>query len=261
MISISFLKLTLISTLIAMLSTMLGSICILFVKDNLNIKHYKLFLGFTSGIMISSSIWSLLIPATEISTSKLNSLLGISLGFIFGAICFKLLDRLISSIIMKGNLPISLPIKKNGLIVISAALRNLIEGISIGIAFSLSSDVSLGNLAGAIALSASMALQNFPEGFALAIPFKNQGVSKYKSILCGSIPGILEPIGGIIGVLLASKLVFALPTILSFAAGAIITTVVDEIIPEYNMHSNKNYGTIGFTAGFLLLLLLDIILK
>lgn len=258
---ISVLTLTIISTFIAMISTILGSSCILCIKDNLNLKYYKLFLGFTSGIMISSSIWSLLIPATELSTTKLNSLMGISLGFILGTVCFKLIDKLISSLIMKGNLPIPIESKKNWLIVLSATLRNLIEGISIGIAFSLSNNVNLGSLSGAIALSCSMALQNFPEGFALAIPFKNYGIPKYKSIMFGSIPGFLEPIGGIIGVFLANKLIFALPVILSFAAGSIITTVIDEIIPRYTSSSDKNYGTIGFTLGFLLLLMLDIFLK
>lgn len=261
MTTISFFKLTIISTLIAMTSTILGASCILCIKDDLNLKYYKLFLGFTSGIMISSSIWSLLIPATELSSTKLNSLIGISIGFILGTVCFKLIDKFISSLIMKGNLPIPLKSKKNSLIVLSAALRNLIEGISIGIAFSLSNDGNLGSLAGAIALSGSMALQNFPEGFAIAIPFKNQETSKYKAVMFGSIPGFLEPIGGIIGVFLASKLIFALPTILAFAAGSVITTVVDEIIPEYNLNSDKNYGTIGFALGFLLLLMLDIILK
>jgi Predicted divalent heavy-metal cations transporter len=255
------LTLTLMNTIFAMFSTILGSSCIFFVKNSLNIKCYKIFLGFTAGIMISSSIWSLIIPATELSENKLNNLLGISLGFILGAILLKLLDKLISNIILRINLPVTLSARKKFLLILSSALRNLIEGISIGIAFSLTKSENLGSFAGAIALSLSMVLQNFPEGFALSIPFKNEKYSNLKSFFIGSIPGLLEPIGGIIGVLLSTILVSYMPIILAFAAGTIIITVVDEIIPEYNSSSYKNFGTIGFVFGFLLLLMLDIILK
>ncbi|HJC99665.1 MAG TPA: ZIP family metal transporter [Candidatus Dwaynia gallinarum] len=262
MYTFSSLKLTLISTTIAMISTILGASCVLFIKNNLSIKYYKIFLGFTAGMMISSSIWSLLIPATELSDNKLTNLFSITLGFILGALSFKLTDKFISSIILKNNLPISMSLKKKSLIILSSALRNMIEGISIGIAFSLSSSQNLtGSLAGAITLSIAMVLQNFPEGFSLSIPLKNERISTLKSFVIGSIPGLLEPLGGILGIILANKIVSLLPFILSFAAGTIIIVVIDELIPECNSNKSKNHGTIGFILGFILLLMLEIILN
>lgn len=258
----SSLKSTLISTSIAMISTILGSSCIFFVRKNLNIKHYKIFLGFMSGMMISSAIWSLLIPATELYNNKVSNLFLITIGFLLGTLSFKLIDKLISSIMIKNNSPISSSMKKKTLIILSSALRNTIEGISIGIAFSLSSiQGSLGSLAGAITLSLSMALQNFPEGLSLSIPLKNERISTIKSFLLASIPGLLEPIGGIIGVVLSNKIQPLLPLILSFAAGAIIIVVINELIPEFNSENSNKHGTIGFILGFILLLMLDIILK
>src|SRR5699024_9470930 len=130
-----------------------------------------------------------------------------------------------------NNLPISMSLKKKSLIILSSALRNMIEGISIGIAFSLSSSQNLtGSLAGAITLSIAMVLQNFPEGFSLSIPLKNERISTLKSFVIGSIPGLLEPLGGILGIILANKIVSLLPFILSFAAGTIIIVVIDELI-------------------------------
>lgn len=256
------LNLTIISTTIAMLSTILGSSCVLFSKNNLNINYYKIFLGFTSGMMISSSIWSLLIPATELLNNNSINIFSITFGFISGTLSLKSIDKFISSIISKNKLTISLSLKKKYLIILSSALRNLIEGISIGIAFSLINFQNLnGSLGGAITLSISMALQNFPEGFSLSMPLKNENISHLKSFFIGSIPGFLEPIGGFLGILLSNKIINFLPFILSFAAGAIIIVVVDELIPEYSTGKYKNHGTLGFILGFILLLILEILLK
>lgn len=257
----SSLNLTIISTIIAMLSTILGSSCVLFSKNNLNINYHKIFLGFTSGMMISSSIWSLLLPATELLNNTVN-IFSIIFGFILGTLSLKLIDKFMSSIISKNKLPISSSLKKKYLIILSSALRNLIEGISIGIAFSLISLQNLnGSLGGAVTLSISMILQNFPEGFSLSLPLKNENISSVKSFFIGSIPGILEPIGGILGIILSNKIMNFLPFILSFAAGAIIIVVVDELIPEYSSGKCKNYGSLGFVLGFILLLILETLLK
>ena len=236
-----------------MISTILGALCIFFVKNNLNKKYYKMFLGFISGMMISSSIWSLLIPATKILENKFNNLVYISAGFLIGALSFKFIDKFILSIVMKNNFNVSSSLIRKSLIILSSSLRNLIEGISIGIAFSLSN----GSLAGALTLSSAMVLQNFPEGFSLSIPLKNAGLSKFKSFAIASIPGIVEPIGGV----LSNKIALLMPIILSFTAGSIITVVVDEIIPDYNNKRNSTHGTLGFTFGFILLLMLDILIK
>mgnify|MGYP003369095411 CR=1 FL=1 len=250
-------NLTIISTIIAMISTILGALCIFFVKNNLNKKYYKMFLGFISGMMISSSIWSLLIPATKILENKFNNLVYISAGFLIGALSFKFIDKFILSIVMKNNFNVSSSLIRKSLIILSSSLRNLIEGISIGIAFSLSN----GSLAGALTLSSAMVLQNFPEGFSLSIPLKNAGLSKFKSFAIASIPGIVEPIGGVLGIILSNKIALLMPIILSFTAGSIITVVVDEIIPDYNNKRNSTHGTLGFTFGFILLLMLDILIK
>lgn len=253
-------KIALITSIFVMFSTIIGASCVFFIKDRLNIKYYNVFLGFTAGVMISSSIWSLLIPATEFSDNKINNLLKITLGFLMGALFSKLIDKFISYIMVKNNLPIC---KKNKLLIVSSsALRNTIEGISIGIAFSLSglSNYS-GNLAGAIALSISMALQNFPEGFSISMYLRNEKTKNSKSFLLASIPGLFEPLGCLIGILLSTKIINLLPIMLSFAAGSIILVVMEEVIPNYTSSKSKTNGTIGFILGFILLLMLDIILK
>lgn len=254
-------NLTLISTTLAMLSAIFGSSLVLFSKNKLNKKYYKIFLGFTSGMMISSSILSLLIPSFNLLNNH-NDIYYIIIGLIIGSFSLKSIDQLISLIIYKNNLNIKLSLKRKYLIIFSSSFRNLIEGISIGIAFSLITLQSLDNtLSSAIILSASMILQNIPEGFSLSMPLKNENISSYKSFFLGSIPGFFEPIGGIIGIILSNKIIKILPFILSIAAGSIITVVYSELIPEYSKGKFKKYGTIGFILGFVLLLILEIIFK
>lgn len=253
--TISLYELALITSILVMNSTIIGSSCIFFIKNKLTMKYYNIFLGFTAGVMIASAIWSLLIPATEFSNNKIDSLIKITIGFLIGALFSKLIDKIISNLVIKNNLPIH--IKNKILIVLSSALRNTIEGISIGIAFSSNST----NLAGAIALAISMALQNFPEGFSISMYFKNEKTSNVKSFFLASIPGFFEPIGCLIGIFLSTKIVNFLPLILSFAAGSIILVVLEEIIPNYTSTKSKTKGSIGFMLGFLLLLMLDIVLK
>ncbi len=262
MVNYSSFNLTIISTTIIMFSTIFGALCVFFVKRNINTKYYKLFLGFMSGMMISSSIWSLLIPATGLSHNKFNNIVYITIGFLTGTLSFKFIDKIILLIVSKNNLNLSSSLRKTSLIILSSSLRNLIEGVSIGIAFSLINNNNLtGSLAGALTLSIAMILQNFPEGFSFSIVLKNEGMSKFKSFIIGALPGIVEPIGGILGIMLSNKIIFILPIILSFTAGSIITVVVDEIIPEYNNKGNSLHGTLGFTFGFIILLILDIVTK
>ena len=253
-------KIAFITSILVMFSTIIGSSFIYFFKNNSNLKYHNIFLGFTAGVMISSSIWSLLIPATQFSNNKIQNLLNITLGFLLGALFTKLLDKFISFILIKKN--ISIYQKNKILIILSSTVRNTIEGISIGIAFSLSgiSNFSI-NLAGAIALSISMALQNFPEGFSISMYLKNEKNSNLKSFFLASIPGCFEPIGCLFGVFLSTKILNTLPLMLSFAAGSIILTVMEEVIPNYTSSKSKTNGTFGFIFGFILLLMLDIILK
>lgn len=254
----------LIGLLIPFLGTSLGSAMVFLMKNKINNKIEKILLGFASGVMVAASVWSLLIPSIEMSKEQhIISWIPATIGFILGILFLLILDNIIPHLHIKSKEPEGLKTKlgKSTMMVLAVTLHNIPEGMAVGVA--LAGAISGNNtitMAGAIALSIGIAIQNFPEGAIISMPLKEEGNSKTKSFLYGTLSGIVEPIGGLITVLLTSLVVPILPYLLSFAAGAMIYVVVEELIPESQIGKHSNLGTLGFALGFLIMMILDVAL-
>ncbi len=254
----------LIGLLIPFIGTALGASCVYLLKDKLNNVLEKFLLGFASGVMIAASIWSLLIPAMDLAEN--NGQIGLipaSVGFILGVIFLLVLDYIIphlhkNSKVQEG--PKS-NLKKTTMLMLAVTLHNIPEGLAVGIVFAgLIADNTIITLAGALALSVGIALQNFPEGAIISLPLKAEGFSKNKAFLYGTLSGIVEPIVAALAILLTSFITPILPYFLSFAAGAMIYVVVEELIPDSHTGKHSNLSIIGVTLGFVLMMILDIAL-
>lgn len=254
----------LVGLLVPFLGTALGSACVYLIKDEIPALVQKALLGFASGVMVAASVWSLLIPAMD-QCEDMGKLafLPAAVGFALG-ICFLLaVDRLLPHLHMNDEEPEGLPSKlqRSTMLVFAVTLHNIPEGMAVGITFAgfLSGETNI-TLAGAIALAIGIAIQNFPEGAVISLPLKNEMKSSHKAFLYGMSSGIVEPIGAAITILLAGLITPLLPYMLAFAAGAMIYVVVEELLPEASVGSHSNIGTIGFAAGFLLMMILDVAL-
>ena len=235
-----------------------------FMKKELNQKVQKLLLGFASGVMVAASVWSLIIPAID-QSEKFGKLafipaaVGIALGFAF----LLILDMLIPHLHVNSEKPegVRAKLKKTTMLCLAVTLHNIPEGMAVGVVFAalLSSGSGI-SLAGAFALSIGIAIQNFPEGAIISMPLAGNGNGKLKSFLYGMLSGIVEPIAALITILLTSQIVPLLPYLLSFAAGAMLYVVVEELIPEASEGEHSNNGTIGFAFGFILMMILDVAL-
>ena len=251
-----------IGILIPLLGTTLGASCVYFMKKQLSNHVNKTLLGFASGVMVAASIWSLLIPAITSSEymGKL-SFIPASIGFLFGIIFLLVLDNIIPHFHLDTNEPegIKSSFKKTTMLILAVTLHNIPEGMAIGVIFAGAiSNENLITLAGAFALSIGIAIQNFPEGAIISLPLRSEGLSKNKSFIYGTLSGIVEPIAAIITIMLSSIIIPILPYLLSFAAGAMMYVVVEELIPEMSSGNHSNLGTIGFSIGFVLMMILDI---
>ena len=234
--------------MIPFIGTTLGALCVLFIKNELKPVIQKSLLGFAAGVMVAASVWSLLIPAMEMS-DHLGQLafLPAAVGFLVGIVFLLALDRLIPHLHL-GSEESEGPkasLKKSTMLILAVTIHNIPEGISGG--------------AGAFALSIGIAIQNVPEGFIVSLPVRGEK-GRIKAFLYGMFSGIVEPIGGGITILLASKITPVLPYLLAFAAGAMIYVVVEELIPESSEGTHSNVGTIGFSLGFILMMILDVAL-
>ena len=249
-----------ISLLIPLLGTTLGSAMVFFLKDNINPKLQKILLGFASGVMIAASIWSLLEPAIG-TYNDFKKWLIPAIGFLVGIGFLLLLDYLIPHIHIDKQ---EEGIKRNKLsktfkMFLAVTLHNIPEGLAVGV-------VIAGMISGSInehamlALSIGIAIQNFPEGAIISMPLKEEGYSKTKAFLYGFGSGIVEPIAALIAILLTYYVSTILPFVLAFAAGAMIYVVVEELIPEANTGNHSNLATIGLAIGFVLMMVLDIAL-
>ena len=254
----------LIGLLIPFLGTTLGSAMVFFMKNKINKKLEKLLLGFASGVMIAASVWSLLIPAIEMSeTQGKIAWLPASIGFLLGIIFLLILDSVVPHLHLNNDKPegIKAKLKKTTMLVFAVTLHNIPEGMAVGVTFA---GAILGNagitMAGAFALAIGIAIQNFPEGAIISMPLKEEGTSKSKAFLYGTLSGIVEPIGAILTILLTEIVVPILPYLLSFAAGAMIYVVVEELIPELQDGEHSNIGTIGVAIGFVIMMILDVAL-
>ena len=249
---------------IPFLGTTLGAAMVFLMKNKINNKIEKLLLGFASGVMIAASIWSLLIPAIEMSESQGKiAWVPAAIGFLLGITFLLVLDSLIPHLHLKSDKPegIKSKLKKTTMMVFAVTLHNIPEGMAVGVTFAGALTQNAGiTMAGAFALAIGIAIQNFPEGAIISMPLKSEGMSKPKAFLYGTLSGIVEPIGAIITILLTNAVVPMLPYLLAFAAGAMIYVVVEELIPESQAGEHSNIGTIGVAIGFVVMMILDVAL-
>lgn len=253
----------LIGILIPFIGTTTGAACVYFMKNKLNPLIQKILLGFASGVMIAASVWSLLIPAMDMS-ENLGKLAFIpaTVGFLLGITFLLLLDRNIPHMHLDNEKegPKS-QLKRSTMLVLAVTMHNIPEGMAVGVIFAGAASGSQGvTSAGALALALGIAIQNFPEGAIISMPLKNSGLSKNKSFLYGMLSGVVEPIGAGITVLMSSFVVPILPYLLAFASGAMVYVVVEELIPEASQGHHSNIATIGFAIGFVVMMILDVTL-
>lgn len=249
---------------IPFLGTTLGAAMVFLMKNKMNKKVEKLLLGFASGVMIAASIWSLLIPSIEMS-EKQNQISWIpaAIGFLFGIVFLLVLDSVIPHLHLNNEKPegIKSKLKNTTMMVFAVTLHNIPEGMAVGVTFA---GAIIGNagitMAGAFALAIGIAIQNFPEGAIISMPLKSEGMSKGRAFWLGTLSGIVEPIGAIVTILLTNAVIPILPYLLSFAAGAMIYVVVEELIPESQAGEHSNIGTIGIAIGFTIMMILDVAL-
>ena len=250
--------------LIPFLGTTLGSAMVFLMKNKMNKKVEKILLGFASGVMIAASIWSLLMPPIEMAEEQGKvAWIPAAVGFLLGIIFLLVLDSLIPHLHLGSEKPegIKSKLKKTTMMVFAVTLHNIPEGMAVGVTFAGALIENAGiTMAGAFALAVGIAIQNFPEGAIISMPLKSEGMSKLKAFWYGTLSGIVEPIGAIITIALTSTVVPILPYLLSFAAGAMIYVVVEELIPESQQGEHSNIGTIGVAIGFVVMMILDVAL-
>ena len=254
----------LLGILIPFVGTTLGSAMVFFMRREMNGRVQKALLGFASGVMIAASVWSLLIPAIEMSEEQSNiAWVPAAIGFLLGIGFLLLLDTLTPHIHLTEEEPegIKADLKKTTMLVLAVTLHNIPEGMAVGVTFA---GVMTGNttitLAAAFVLAIGIAIQNFPEGAIISMPLRGEGISRRRAFLYGTASGIVEPIGAVLTILAAGLIVPALPYLLSFAAGAMLYVVVEELIPEMSVGEHSNIGTIFFAVGFSLMMVLDVAL-
>ena len=253
-----------IGLLVPFLGTSLGAACVFFMKNGLNRLVQKALLGFASGVMVAASVWSLLIPSIDMSEGMGKfAFLPAAIGFIFGILFLLLMDKIIPHLHMNEDKPEGLPshLKKTTMLVLAVTLHNIPEGMAVGVIYAgfLAGNSQI-TAASALALSLGIAIQNFPEGAIISMPLRAEGDSKSKAFLGGVLSGIVEPIGAVLTLLAAQLVIPALPYLLSFAAGAMLYVVVEELIPEMSQGKHSNIGTIFFAVGFSIMMTLDVAL-
>ena len=250
--------------LIPFIGTTLGAGMVFLIKNNIKQSVEKLLLGFASGVMIAASVWSLLIPAIEMSDQQGNpGWLAPSIGFLLGMLFLLTLDSIVPHMHLDKEKPegIKSKLKKSTMIILAVALHNIPEGMAVGVTLAGGLIGNTGiSIAGAITLAIGIAIQNFPEGAIISMPLRSEGVSKRKAFVYGALSGMIEPIAAIITIFLSNLFVPILPYLLAFAAGAMIYVVVEELIPESQMGEHSNIGTIGVAIGFIIMMTLDVAL-
>ncbi len=249
--------------MIPFVGTALGAGCVFFLKNELNEKLMKALLGFASGVMIAASVWSLLIPAMDLS-SHMGKLAFVpaALGFLLGMFFLLFLDGNVPHVHMDEQVE-GKPSKlnKSTMMFLAVTMHNVPEGMAVGIVFaSMMSGDTMITLASAAALAIGIAIQNFPEGAIISLPLKGQGYSKKQAFLFGAASGIVEPIASFVTILLSQFLTPFIPYLLSFSAGAMAYVVIEELIPESAQGQHSNIGAIGFALGFVLMMILDVAL-
>ena len=256
-----------VATTFTWLSTAAGASLVFFFKG-MNRAVLDIALGFTGGVMVAASIWSLIMPALDMSDGSGFTKVGPTvIGFLLGALFIFALDKLIPHIHLNSEKMSEAEgpktkMNKTLLLVLAITLHNIPEGLAVGVLFGgAASGMTGATIGGAIALALAMAIQNFPEGFAVSMPLRRQGMSRGKSFWYGQLSAIVEPVFGVLGAVAVLTFTPLLPYALAFAAGAMIFVVVEEVIPETQRDKFTDYATLGFIGGFLVMMILDVVLE
>ena len=245
--------------LIPFAGTALGSAFVFFMKKDIPRLLQKVLLGFASGVMVAASVWSLLIPSIDMGkgpSAVLPAVVGLLLGFAF----LLVIDYVTPHLHLVGGPegPRS-RLSRTAMLTLAVTIHNFPEGMAVGVAIAgaMASDFSM---AGALALSIGIAIQNIPEGAIISMPLRAEGNNRWRSFGIGCLSGIVEPVGGALVLILASVATAIMPCMLSFAAGAMLYVVVEELIPEMSEGEHSNVGTVGFAMGFALMMVLDVVM-
>ena len=254
----------LVGLMIPLLGTMLGSAFVFFMKEEMSVQLQKLLLGFASGVMVAASVWSLLIPAMEMeSKGGFWSVVPAAVGFLIGIGFLLLIDELTPHLHFDTDKPEGMRshLSKTAMLALAVTIHNLPEGMAVGVVFAGAGDSAAHiSLASAISLSLGIAIQNIPEGAIISMPLRAEGESKGRAFFGGVLSGVVEPIGAVLTILAAQLVIPALPYLLSFAAGAMLYVVVEELIPEMSQGRHSNLGTVFFAVGFSVMMVLDVAL-
>ena len=249
--------------LLPFLGTALGAAMVFLLRGKMSDLLRKLLLGFASGVMVAASIWSLLIPSLEMGNEAGGiTWLPAAVGFVLGILFLLLLDTLIPHLHIGSDKPEGMmrncQWKRTTMLSVAVTLHNIPEGMAVGVILaSAMAEGSMISISAAWALAIGIAIQNFPEGAILSMPLHSEGMGKGKAFLIGALSGIVEPIASILTILLIGVISPALPYLLAFAAGAMMYVVIEELIPEAQAEPHSNIPTLGFTAGFVLMMVLD----
>ena len=248
--------------LIPFLGTTLGAACVFFLKKTLSESLQRALTGFAAGVMVAASVWSLLIPAIEQSSGMgWLAFAPAVIGFWCGVLFLLLLDHIIPHLhrnCQQTEGP-KAHLQRSTMLLLAVTLHNIPEGMAVGVMYAgyLSGSTQI-TAAGALALSLGIAIQNFPEGAIISMPLRAEGMNKPKAFLYGTLSGVVEPIGAVLTILAAQYIIVALPYLLSFAAGAMLYVVVEELIPEMSQGRHSNLGTLFFAVGFTMMMALDV---
>ena len=234
------------------------------VKRDMPERLQKALLGFASGVMVAASVWSLLIPSIDMSHGEgAMQVVPAAVGFLLGMGFLLLIDELTPHLHVGSSKPEGLKarLSRTAMLALAVTIHNLPEGMAVGVVFAGTQDGQADiSLMGALAMSIGIAIQNIPEGAIISMPMRAAGNSRWRSFLISSLSGVVEPVGGLLIILLASLFLPAMPYLLAFAAGAMIYVVVEELIPEASNGTHSNLSTIGFALGFVLMMVLDVVM-
>ncbi len=246
-----------IGILLPLAGTMVGSAFVFFMKKEIPDRLQKTLLGFASGVMVAASVWSLLIPSIEMAS---ESIVPAAVGFMAGIGFLLLIDELTPHLHLgaqKAEGPRS-RLSRTAMLALAVTIHNLPEGMAVGVVYA--GETQGLTTSAALAVAIGIALQNIPEGAIISMPMHSEGNSRWRSFLIGSLSGVVEPVGSVAILMLASVLGAALPFLLAFAAGAMMYVVVEELIPETAQGQHTNLSTIGFAVGFVLMMAMDVVL-
>ena len=257
-------KNVILELLLPFLGTSLGAGCVFFLKRGMNLLVQRALTGFAAGVMVAASIWSLLVPAMEQAEDMGQwAFFPAVVGFWLGILFLLILDRTIPHLHQNSSQPEGphTRLKRTTMLVLAVTLHNIPEGMAVGVVLAgwVAGNSGI-TAAGTLALSLGIALQNFPEGAIISMPLRTEGMGKGQAFLYGVLSGVVEPIAAVLTIWAAGFILPALPYLLSFAAGAMVYVVVEELIPEASAGEHSNLGTLFFTAGFTIMLALDVAL-